>query len=331
MIEKSKHTKILFLLAIILISLLFLHLNNGKVNLDFKTLFSSIFDFNTEVQQQIVFREIRIPRTIMALIAGASLSVAGLLLQTFFKNPLAGPSVLGITSGSSLFVAITILTGFQFFSTDFGLVFSALIGAFSFSLIILIFSYFVKSAVSLLLIGMMLASFTSAIIQILELITHANQLKAFTLWSFGSLQQVEFNQIGFIFLFFVFTLISLTILIKPLNLLVLGEKEAQFLGLKLKSFKILIIAVSSLFAGLTTAFCGPISFIGLAVPNITKQLFKTQNHKTLLIGSVLIGAIVLLFCDLLLIYLEPFVLLPLNGVTALIGSPIVVWIILKKF
>jgi iron complex transport system permease protein len=328
---KNKHTKILIILTVILFFISLLHLNNGKLDFSLSDFFNSLFDFNNENQIQLIFREIRIPRTIIAVIAGASLSISGLLLQTFFKNPLAGPSVLGITSGASLFVAISILTGFQFFETNFGLVSSALLGAFCFSILILIFSRFVKSAVSLLLVGMMLASFTSAIIQILQLFTHANQLKAFTLWSFGSLQQVEFSQLFSISIVFILALFSLVILIKPMNLLILGTKDAQMLGLKLNTFKLIIIAVSSIFAGMITAFCGPISFIGLAVPNITKHLFKTQNHFVLFMGTILLGALILLICDLLIMYLEPFILLPLNGITALIGSPIVVWIILKKF
>ncbi|MES2589095.1 MAG: iron ABC transporter permease [Bacteroidota bacterium] len=328
---KNPSKKILLFLTLLLFFLAYLHVNNGSFGLDFDVFFKSIFNFDENQQQEIIFREIRFPRTLMAIIAGAGLSISGLLLQTFFKNPLAGPSVLGITSGSSLFVAISILTGFEFFNTDFGVTFSALLGAFAFSLLILFFSYFVKSAVSLLLIGMMLGSFTSAIIQILQLTSHSNQLKVFTLWGFGSLQQTNFNQLFFIFFVFIIGLIFLTILIKPLNLLVLGEKQAQLLGLNISSFKIIIIAVSSLFAGLITAYCGPISFIGLAVPNICKQLFKTQNHFILIIGSALIGALLLLFCDLIIMYIEPIMLIPLNGITALIGAPIVVWIILKKF
>ncbi len=328
---KITHRNIILFLTVCLVFLSFLHLNNGKINFDFGLIFKSIFNFNDSIQQEIIFREIRFPRTIIAIFAGTGLSIAGVLLQTFFNNPLAGPSVLGITSGSSLFVALSVLSGFELFSTDLGITFSALFGAFTFSLLILLFSYFVKSAVSLLLIGMMLASFTSAIIQILQLTTPANQLKVFTLWGFGSLQQISFNQLFFVSIVFLLGISLLTILIKPLNLLVLGEKQAQILGINISNFKFVIIGVSSLFAGLITAYCGPISFIGLAVPNICKQLFKTQNHLILILGSALIGALLLLICDLIIMYLEPIMLIPLNGITALIGSPIVVWIILKKF
>ena len=325
------YRNISFLLLGLLFVLVFLHVHGGKNAFDPGRIFDSLFYFSEGDQTHIIFRELRIPRTFMAIVAGAGLSIAGLLMQTLFNNPLAGPSVLGITSGSSLFVAITMLTGIPFFTSDMGVVSTALFGAIIFSLVILGFSMFVKSQISLLLIGIMLGSFTSAIIQILQTSTQASQLKAFTLWGFGSLQQVSFSQLPLIFAVFLVGCASLVYLIKPLNLLVIGEKPTQVLGIKIQSFRILIIVVTAIFAGLITAYCGPVSFIGLAVPNIVKIVYKTQNHLQLLLGSALIGACTLLFCDLLILWVEPYFLLPLNGVTALFGSPIVVWIILKKF
>ncbi|MCE3296175.1 MAG: hypothetical protein K0R65_1889 [Crocinitomicaceae bacterium] len=322
---------IILVLFLVLACIIFLHLNNGRWENSFSEFFAAIFNFNPEDQSQLILREIRFPRTVIAVLAGASLALSGLLLQTFLNNPLAGPSVLGITSGSSLFVALSLLSGIGFFTTEIGVTFSALLGALSFSLLILFFSYFIKSQVSLLLVGMMLGAFTSALVQVLQLTSHANQLKAFTLWSFGSLQQVTFAQLGFIFLLFLVGTTALVWIIKPLNMLVLGEKNAQVLGLNVKAVRILVILLSSLFAGVITAFCGPISFIGLAVPNITKMLFKTQSHGVLILGCLLLGALVLLLCDLLIIYLEPVIAVPLNGITSLIGAPVVVWIILKKF
>lgn len=326
------NNRLLYMLLVLgLVLLALIHVHHGSFNFDFKNLSKSIFQFDSSVSTEVVFREIRVPRTYIALIAGASLAIAGLLMQTYFNNPLAGPSVLGITSGSSLFVAFSVLAGWELIASDYSLVISALIGAFVFSLIILLFSFFVRSAVSLLLIGMMLASFTSAIIQVIQLSTHANDLKAYILWGFGSVQQVSFNQLALISSIFLIGLFSLTFLIKPLNLLVLGEAQAKILGSNLKMNRLYLIAVSSLFAGLITAYCGPISFVGLAVPNMVRFLFKTQNHLKLLIACALVGASTLLVCDLVLIYLEDLVLLPLNAITALVGAPVVVWIILKRF
>jgi iron complex transport system permease protein len=318
-------------LIILLFALILIHVNGGIFGLNFGKIFNSIFHFDVDDQSLIIYRELRIPRTFMAVFAGIGLSIAGLLMQTLFNNPLAGPSVLGITSGASLCVAITMMTGISFFTSDIGIVVIALIGALIFSLIILFFSMFVKSQISLLLIGMMLGSFTSALIQVLQVSSQANQIKAFTLWGFGSMQQVNFNQIPLIFGVFIVGVFALIFLIKPLNLLVIGEKPTQLLGIQMKSFRMLIIVVTSIFAGLITAYCGPISFIGLAVPNMVKLLYKTQNHLQLIIGSALVGACTLLFCDLLILWIEPYFVLPLNAVTALIGAPVVVWIILKKF
>ncbi|MGV3632440.1 MAG: FecCD family ABC transporter permease [Bacteroidota bacterium] len=327
----KSYRPILIILLALLVLISFLHLNNGRLENSFSEFFAAIFNFDENSQAQLILREIRFPRTVIAILAGSSLALSGLLLQTFLNNPLAGPSVLGITSGSSLFVALSLLSGIGFFATEIGVTFSALLGALSFSLLILFFSYFIQSQVSLLLVGMMLGAFTSALVQVLQLTSHANQLKAFTLWSFGSLQQVTFAQLGFIFVLFLVGTLALVWIVKPLNMLVLGERNAQVLGLNVKMVRILVILLSSLFAGVITAFCGPVSFIGLAVPNITKMLFKTQSHGILILGCLLLGALVLLLCDLLIIYLEPVIAVPLNGITSLIGAPVVVWIILKKF
>ena len=232
---------VIILLLILLVFVTYLHLNNGRFANSFGEFFSALFDFDENNQAQLILREIRFPRTVIAILAGAALALSGLLLQTFLNNPLAGPSVLGITSGSSLFVALSLLSGIGFFATEIGVTFSALLGALSFSLLILFFSYFIRSQVSLLLVGMMLGAFTSALVQILQLTSHANQLKAFTLWSFGSLQQVTFAQLGFIFLLFVLGSLVLVWIIKPLNILVLGEKNARVLGLNIKSIRILVI------------------------------------------------------------------------------------------
>lgn len=319
------------LLVVLLLFLMVLHINGGDFALNLGKIWKSLFQFSIDNQTDVIFREIRIPRTFMAIIAGASLSIAGLLMQTLFNNPLAGPSVLGITSGSSLFVAITVLTGISFFNSEWGMVTASLVGAIVFSMIILGFSFFVKSHVSLLLIGMMLGSFSGALIQVLQTSSQASQLKVFTLWGFGSVQHLSFAQIPIVVSVFMLGVLSLIFLIKPLNLLVIGEKSTQLLGIKTTTFRIWIIVVTSLFTGLVTAYCGPISFIGLAVPNMVRLMYKTQNHFKLLVGSAFVGAITLLFCDLLVLWIEPWFNLPLNGITALFGAPVVIWIILKKF
>jgi iron complex transport system permease protein len=297
---------------------------------------NSLFNFDATNIDQVIFRELRFPRVVTAIVAGASLSVAGYLMQTLFQNPLAGPSVLGISSGSSLFVALLMLGGVTTFAgssifTDVGIVGMALLGALVYSLIILAFSSFVKNHVSLLLVGIMLGGFTNAVIQVIQITTNANELKSFTLWGFGSVQQVNFEQLLPLLTWIFLSFFLLIFLIKPLKIITLGEVASINLGLKLKRIRIFIIVVTALLTGIVTAYCGPISFIGLAVPNVVKVMYKTQNQTHLILGCIIFGAVLLLFCDFMILLFEPYFMLPLNGITALLGSPIVVWIILKRF
>ena len=186
-----RNTTILFALLVVLT---IVHLQEGEVSVTFSDAWNSLFSFDASNPFQIVFRELRLPRTSIALLAGAGLSIAGLLMQTFFNNPLAGPSILGISAGSSLFVALAIMTGFSLFSNTFGIITAAIFGALVYSLLLLVFSRFIRSNVSLLITGIMLGSFTNALIQVIESMSDVNALKAFTIWGFGSLQQVSFAQ-----------------------------------------------------------------------------------------------------------------------------------------
>ena len=317
-------------LIIAFIVFILIHVNGGDFNIHFNQFIDVFFNYDSNNQEHIILSELRIPRTITAIIAGVSLSIAGLLMQTYFNNPLAGPSILGISTGSSLFVAFSIMIGGTFLTSSFGLISSAIIGALVFSMIILLFSRIVKSQISLLIIGVMLSSFTSSFIQIIQMSADPNALKAFTIWGFGSIQQVTSDQIAVIVSCFLLFLTSLLLIIKPLNLLVLGEKNASYLGLKTKQIRILIISITAVFTGLVTAYCGPISFIGLAVPNMVKLLFKTQNHSKLILGCMLLGGTVMLICDLIIYWLEPLIVIPLNSITAIFGAPIVIWILLRK-
>lgn len=326
----AKNRISLTILAISLFALAFLHLISGQIAVNLDDLFAAVFSFDPENIAQVVLRESRIPRMVMAILAGSGLSIAGMLMQTLFSNPLAGPYVLGINSGSSLLVALTMMSGISLFSTDLGIIFSALTGSFIFGFIILVFSFYTRSSVSLLLTGMMLGSFSGAIISVLQTFTTAQQLKSFTLWSMGSLQQVEFSQLPVILLFFALGILAVIFLSKPLNTLVLGERNAAHLGIQIKTVRMLIILVTALFSGLITAFCGPIAFVGLAVPNLSRALFQTQNHRLLLLGNTLIGALFILISDIIIQLLENSIQLPINAFTSLIGAPIVIFIILKK-
>lgn len=329
MMTKRNTSRLLALLLLLPLAF-FLHFFSGEISISWNTFQEAWFSFDPSNSEHLIVREFRFPRFVMACIAGASLSVSGLMMQTLFNNPLAGPYTLGINSGSSLFVAISLMTGFTFFQNDFGLVGSALLGAFVFSLLILFVSFKVKQGVSLLLIGLMLGSFSGALISIIQFLSESNALKIFTMWAMGSLQQVQTTQLPFIGLLFSLGMVVSFWLIKPLNAFVLGESEAEFLGISIKRIRILILLATSLLTGLVTAYCGPIAFIGLAVPNLVKILFKTQNHKILLPASIILGASFLIFCDCLVQLFAEQIPLPINAITSLIGAPMVVYFIVKK-
>jgi len=308
----------------------FIHLSTGEITVSMSDFFSAFFDFNADNSTHILIREFKFPRIFMAILAGGGLALSGMLLQTLFNNPLAGPYVLGINSGASLIVALTLMSGFEFFGTDIGLIGSALIGAFLAGIIMMAVAHRIRSQISLLLVGLMFGSFTSALVSILESISGAESLKAFTLWSMGSLQQVEFSQLPLIGFVFICGVILSFFLIKPLNMLVIGERSAGLLGLKISQVRFLIMGITALLAGLITAFCGPIAFVGLAVPNLTRILLRTQNHSYLILGNLLFGSIFLLLCDSFIQSLSKQIALPINAFTSIIGAPFVVFILMRK-
>ena len=308
--------------------LLIAHLVIGELDVSVGDVFGSFSNIESTYYQ--IIWEFRFPRVLMAAIAGSCLSIAGLLMQTLFNNPLAGPYVLGINSGSSLLVALTTMTGFTVFQSDVANIFSALVGAFLFGLVILVFARWIKSTISLLLVGLMLGSFTSAFIALMQSKADLQSLKSFTMWSLGSLQNVALDQLPIISFTFILGLIIAALIVKPLNNLVLGESHTKLIGYNLKQIRIVIIAITAIFTGLVTAFCGPISFVGLAVPNILRIALKTQNHAVLLIGAVVFGASFVMICDLIIRLSSDLIHIPINVLTALIGAPVVVVILVKK-
>lgn len=309
---------------------MYLHLISGQIELSFSSYLDSILNFDSKNTSQVLVREFRVPRLLMAMMAGAGLSLSGMFMQTLFKNPLAGPYVLGINSGASLLIALSLMTGVQFFQSNFGLIGTALIGALAAGLLMMMIAQRLKSQITLLLVGLMFGSFTSAIVSILESLAGAESLKSFTMWSMGSLQQVEFGQLGIISVIFTLGIVSSFLLVKPLNMLVIGEKSAALLGLPIKSTRMFVLLLTALFAGLITAFCGPIAFVGIAIPNLTRILFQTTNHRYLILGNCLIGAIFLLLTDAFIQVLEGHLSIPLNAVTSIIGAPFVVFLLMRK-
>lgn len=319
------------ILFVLLMVLIVLDLTLGSFSISLTDVFKGIFSYDSSSVEEMTVHIFRFPRVITAVLAGVALSISGLLMQTLFQNPLAGPYVLGINSGASLLVALSTMSSFYLIGNNVGLISAAMIGAFGAGLFILFCSLYVKNKVSLLLIGIMFGSLIGALVNVIQSYADPNNLKTFMLWSFGSLQDVEFNQLGGLALIVIVGLGLSLFIVKPLNLLLLGDKNASLLGVNIKFVRWIIILITAILSGVITAYCGPIAFVGLMVPNMIKLLFKTTNHYVLLIGCALGGGILIVTCDIVMQLMSPYFNLPLNALTALIGAPVVMWVIIKRF
>lgn len=277
----------------------------------------------------------RIPKAVTALLAGTALSIAGLQMQTFFRNPLAGPYVLGISSGAGLGVALLVLAGSIIgFSGYIVGVWATIIAASAGAVLVLVLmsltAWKVRDSMTLLIVGLMFGSAVSALIAVLAFFADAEQLKMFTIWSMGSLGSTQSEQlIGFI-LAIVVGLIPVLAMLKSYNAMLLGENYASSMGVNVNKLRWAMIVSTGILAGSATAFCGPIAFVGIAVPHMARLLFRTSDHKVLLPASALIGMGVLLFCDTLAQLPGSVQTLPINAVTSLIGSPMVIWLIMRR-
>lgn len=331
--------KLLIIGIIISIVLLFLiNISVGSVAIPIKEVFRILIGEETTKQTwEYIVLNYRLPKAIVAILVGIGLSLSGLLMQTLFRNPLAGPYVLGISSGASLGVAFVIL-GSAFlplafadiFLSHYGLVLSACLGSFLVLLSVLAVSQRLKDTMAILIVGLMFGSITTAVVSVLTYFSTAEQLKKFTLWSFGNLGNQSWESIS---LLFVVTLVGLTLsylCIKPLNALLLGENYAKSMGINFNQTKNIIIIGTSILAGSVTAFVGPIAFIGLAVPHLAKLLFQTSNHKVLFWATISMGAIIMLICDTISQMPSFDFVLPINAVTSIIGAPVVIWLLIRK-
>ena len=270
-----------------------------------------------------IILNIRLIKAVVALLAGAALSVSGLQMQTLFRNPLAGPYVLGISSGASLGVALVLLAGF---GSSIGIAGAAWLGAALVLVVIAAVGHRIKDIMVILILGMMFSSGVGAIVQILQYLSKEESLKAFVIWTMGSLGDVTFDQLAVLVPSIIAGLLLAVVTIKPLNLLLFGEEYAVTMGLNIRRSRGLLFLSTTLLAGTVTAFCGPIGFIGLAMPHVTRMLFRNSDHRVLVPGTVLSGAAVLLLCDLV----SKMFTLPINAITALLGIPIVVWVVLRN-
>lgn len=280
-----------------------------------------------------IFWQIRLPKTITAIVAGCTLSVSGLLLQVIFRNPLAGPYVLGISSGASLMVAVTIMAG-QFFSGFFMgksiIVISAIAGSLFITLIILAISKKINSNVILLLIGLMLSQICGALQMALEYFSDPNNLKSFVIWGMGSLGNTTTDDLGIYIPASLISLGAVLFFIKPLNALLLGQNYAQNVGINFNKSRFWLILISSCLTGLTTAFCGPIAFVGIAVPILSRIIFNSSRQQLHFFASLLIGSCILLFSDAITNSVIKNVALPVNMITTFIGAPLVIYLMFKN-
>ena len=270
-----------------------------------------------------IILNIRLIKAVVALLAGAALSVSGLQMQTLFRNPLAGPYVLGISSGASIGVALVVLAGV---GSSIGIAGAAWLGAAIVLVVIAAVGHRIKDIMVILILGMMFSSGIGAIVQILQYVANDESLKMFVVWTMGSLGDVTFNQLAVLIPSIATGLLLAVVTIKPLNLLLFGEEYAVTMGLNVRRSRGLLFLSTTLLAGTVTAFCGPIGFIGLAMPHVTRMLFRNSDHRVLVPGTVLSGASVLLLCDLV----SKLFTLPINAITALLGIPIVVWVVLRN-
>ncbi len=317
---------------------LLLNISLGQVAIPVKEVFKSLFGSQASKETwEYIIINFRLPKAITAILVGIGLSVSGLLMQTLFRNPLAGPYVLGLSSGSSLGVAIVILGAgilpsflTEILLSSYGIVIASCIGSFSVLLLILLVSQRLRDTTTILIVGLMFSSFTGAIVSVLTYFSTAEQLQKFTFWSMGSIGNLSWSTILVLTICVLTGLFMSLFSIKPLDALLLGENYAKSMGLNIKKSRLIIVIATSILAGSITAFAGPIAFIGLAVPHLSKLLFQTSNHKILFFSTIIIGAIIMLFCDMVSQMPGFEFTLPINAITSIIGAPIVIWLIVRK-
>lgn len=280
-----------------------------------------------------LFINLRLPRAITAILAGAALSVSGLMMQTLFRNPLAGPYILGVSSGAGLGVALvtmaSTMTGLRLLALgQVTIAVAAVLGALVVLLLVLAVARKVKNNVSLLIVGLMIGSIAGALVNLIQNFANPDALKLFIVWTLGSLSSVGWSELLILFVATLIGAIIVLCLVKPLNGLLLGENYARALGVNIERTRTLIVIATCLLAGGITAFCGPIAFVGVAVPHIARGIFQTSNHRVTAAASALVGANLLLICDILCnAFTYP---LPISTISALFGAPIIIWIILRK-
>jgi len=319
---------------IILIFIFFLaELATGSAEIGLREVFSSIFDPDSlSRQQSLILQHFRVPRVLTAILVGAALSASGLQMQSVFRNPLAGPYVLGISAGASLGAAIVVLTGNgagNGWVFNIGLTAAAWIGAALVMLLLLVLSIRIRNIMTILILGIMFSSALGAVISIMQYFGNAEALKSFVIWSMGSLGDVTRNNLLILSLAVLVGLSLNLVAVKGLNALIIGEEYASSLGTNITRIRILVFISTSILAGSVTAFCGPIGFVGIAVPHIARFIIRRSDLRFLLPATVLTGILVMLISDMVSQLPGSDTILPINAVTSLIGIPVVIWVVFR--
>ena len=315
-----------------------MNISLGSINIPIKEVYQSLLHGSCSKESwNYIILNYRLPKAIVAILIGIGLSISGLLMQTLFRNPLAGPYVLGLSSGASLGVAVALLGASllpiaisEFFLSTYGIIIASSLGSFIVLLSVLVIAKRLRDTMAILIVGLMFGSLTSAIVGSLTYFSSAEQLQKFTFWSLGNLGNLTWNSIviltGCVAIGITLSVFS----IKPLNALLLGENYARSLGINYTKTKYVILFATSILAGSITAFVGPIAFIGLAVPHIAKLVFQTSNHKILFWSTLLFGALIMLICDSITQIPGTEIVLPINAITSIYGAPIVIWLLVRK-
>lgn len=334
-----KRNILLFICLATSILLLFgLNLTTGSVQIPFADVLDILCGrFTGKESWEYIILENRLPQTLTAILCGASLSVCGLMLQTAFRNPLAGPDVFGISSGAGLGVALvmlllggTVSTSIFTVSGFLAILTAAFIGAIAVTALILFLSTLVRNSVLLLIVGIMVGYVSSSAVSLLNFFASEEGVKSYMVWGMGNFGGVSMNHIPLFSILCLIGIIASFLLVKPLNILLLGPQYAESLGISTRQIRNILLVVVGLLTAITTAFCGPISFIGLAIPHIARLLFRTENHQILLPGTVLSGAVIALLCNFICYLPGESGIIPLNAVTPLIGAPVIIYVIIQR-
>ncbi|NLA25061.1 MAG: iron ABC transporter permease [Bacteroidales bacterium] len=334
---KARNSILFAVLIIALLLLLGFDFVTGSTYLSLRDLFLYIFNQSKiDSDLLVLIRDFRITRVLTAVLAGSALALAGLLMQTIFRNPLAGPYVLGVSSGAGFGVAIAVMGASAFGINAFGagaglpVLISAALGSAGIMLIIIIASLKMRDNVTVLILGMLMGAVVSALISVIEYTADSLSLKAYVIWGMGSLSALSFNNMLLLAAVLI-PVIGLTFFIsKSLNLFLLGEDYAKISGVKTKSLRLIVFVLTCLLAGAVTAFCGPLGFVGIAVPHVARWIFKTNNHFIIIPATIICGAVFMLIADILSIRLAASGILPLNAITAITGIPVIIYIIVKN-